>query len=68
VEFFCDVTLGGEVSPDSVSLEVEWLADEEVIQTETFSLLQQHKGVLKESKWYIGQVVSLCASACFVYF
>jgi hypothetical protein len=36
---------------------VEWLADDETIQSETFGLLQQHKGVLKEDKWSIGQTV-----------
>lgn len=57
INFFCDVTLGGKVVPDTVALEVEWLADDEVIQSETFGLLQQHKGVLKEEKWTIGQTV-----------
>jgi hypothetical protein len=55
---FFDVTLGGQVVPESVALEVEWLADEETIQSETFGLLQQHKGVLKEDKWTVGQTVS----------
>jgi len=59
LQFFCDVTLGGQVVPETVGLEVEWLADDEVIQSETFGLLQQHKGVLKEEKWSIGQTVSL---------
>jgi len=57
IQFFCDVTLGGHVVPESVALEVEWLADEETIQSETFGLLQQHKGVLKEDKWTVGQTV-----------
>lgn len=57
IQFFCDVTLGGQVVPDTVGLQVEWLADDEVVQSETFGLLQQHKGVLKEDKWTIGQTV-----------
>ena len=51
------MTLGGQVVPESVALEIEWLVDEETVQSETFGLLQQHKGVLKEDKWNIGQVV-----------
>lgn len=57
IQFFCDVTLGGQVVPETVGLQVEWLADDEVVQSETFGLLQQHKGVLKEEKWSIGQTV-----------
>ena len=44
IQFFCDVTLGGHVVPDSVALEIEWLVDEDNVQTETFGLLEQHKG------------------------
>lgn len=47
--------------PESVALEVEWLADEESIQSETFTLTQQQKGILKEGKWGIGQTVRISA-------
>lgn len=60
IQFFCDVTLGGHVVPDTVALQVDWLADEEIIQSETFGLLQQHKGLLKEDKWAVGQTVCIC--------
>ncbi|CAG7830632.1 unnamed protein product [Allacma fusca] len=63
LQFFCDVTLGGHVVPESVSLEIEWIVDEETVQAETFGLLQQHKGVLKEDKWNIGQVLQCRARA-----
>lgn len=57
IQFFCDVTLGGHVVPETVALQVDWLADDEIIQSETFGLLQQHKGLLKEDKWAVGQTV-----------
>ncbi|ODN06591.1 Kunitz-type protease inhibitor 2 [Orchesella cincta] len=63
IQFFCDVTLGGHVVPDTVALQVDWLADDEIIQSETFGLLQQHKGQLKEDKWAIGQTLQCRAKA-----
>ncbi len=57
--FYCHPMLRDVLDPLAIALEVDWYADERLVQHEEFALAAKSVGVLEAGNWHRGEKVGL---------